>query len=309
MAILTLYFHISLYLIERHMPWTFDHHLHIFFPCSQRQFAQNFQLRKLCVVTRIIETTRTQAITERKCHIILSANIQDLVIRIKERILFMIVHHPRCHQRSAARDDSHLSFCHMRHKTQKETCMDREITHALLCLFLQYIQHRFDRQIFDLVMTVMKDLIHRYRTDRYSRMLDHRCSDLVQISAGTEIHDRICAILQADIDLFDLTLHIGCQCRRSDIGIDLTGRSHPDRHWYLMCMVDIRRDDASSSGNLGSQQLRVNFFYLCHMRHLFCNDALFGIIHLSSYFVICSFFQPFSSHLFILRIGVIPIES
>ncbi len=187
--------------------------------------------------------------------------------------------------------------------------MNREIAHALLCLLLQYIQHRFDRQIFDLVIAVMKDLIHRNRANRYCRMLDHCRPDLVKVSAGTEIHDRICTILQADIDLFDLTLHIGCQCRRSDIGIDLTGRNHPDRHWYLVVVIDIRRDDASSSGNLRPQQLRVYFFYLCHIRHLFGNDALFGIIHLSSYFVIRSFFQPFSSHLFILRIGVIPIES
>ncbi len=86
--------------------------------------------------------------------------------------------------------------------------MDREVAYTLLCLLLQYIQHRFDRQIFDLVIAVMKYLIHRHRTDRHRRMLDHCRPDLIQISAGTEIHDRICTILQADIDLFDLTLHI-----------------------------------------------------------------------------------------------------
>ena len=197
----------------------------------------------------------------------------------------------------------------MRHKTQQKTGMDRKIAHTLLRLFLQHLQHRIYRQIFDLVIAVMEDLIHRYCSDRYTGVCDYRFADLVEITSRTEIHDRIGSILQADIDFFDLSLYIRSQCGRADIGIDLAGRDHTDRHRYLMFVIYICRYDTSPSGNLRSQQFRVDLFDTGYILHLFCNNALFGIIHLSSYFIIFTLFQPFFSHLSILRLGVIPTQS
>ena len=97
-AIFALQFHISLYLIERHMPRAFDHHLDIFFPGSECQFAQNFQFGKLRIVTGIVEASRSETVAQRKGNIIFAADIEDLVIGVIERVLFMVMHHPGSHQ-------------------------------------------------------------------------------------------------------------------------------------------------------------------------------------------------------------------
>ena len=82
-----LYFHICLNLIKRHMSRSLNHNLNVLFPCTFGQLAKTYKLLDLAYVCCVSQTSRTAGITKGDGHIILAADIQDLVVVFIERIL------------------------------------------------------------------------------------------------------------------------------------------------------------------------------------------------------------------------------
>jgi hypothetical protein len=61
------------------MAWTFDHNLNIILPCFPGQFAERFQFGKLGGITRVRETPRPQAITQRKADVVFLKNFAQVI--------------------------------------------------------------------------------------------------------------------------------------------------------------------------------------------------------------------------------------
>ena len=53
-ALLHLLLHVELDLIERHMAWTFHHHLHIVLPGAAGEFTQGMQFSQLSSIRSIV---------------------------------------------------------------------------------------------------------------------------------------------------------------------------------------------------------------------------------------------------------------
>ncbi|MNN55766.1 hypothetical protein D3C81_1706570 [compost metagenome] len=63
-TILLFQLHVAFDLVHRYVTRSFDHHLYIFLPRFERQFAQHFQLAQLRRIARIIETSGAQTVAE-----------------------------------------------------------------------------------------------------------------------------------------------------------------------------------------------------------------------------------------------------
>ena len=59
-----LHFDVHAHGVERNMARSFDHHLHVVFPCALGKLAQSHQFGKLCRIVRIGKRSRTKSITQ-----------------------------------------------------------------------------------------------------------------------------------------------------------------------------------------------------------------------------------------------------
>ena len=89
-AMFQLQIHILLNHLHRDMSRSLNHDLAIVFPSDLRKFTERLQLRKLCLIVRISDRTRTQSITERERDIVGTHNFTDFrEMRVEETLLMM----------------------------------------------------------------------------------------------------------------------------------------------------------------------------------------------------------------------------
>ena len=105
-----LHLHVGGDLIQGHMAGALHHHLHIVRPCALGQLAQTHQLLDLAHVGGVSQTAGTAGIAQRDGHIVLGADLADLVKVLVEGVLVAGHAHPRKHQRTAAAHDVHLAL-------------------------------------------------------------------------------------------------------------------------------------------------------------------------------------------------------
>ena len=136
-----LQFHVVFNLIERNMTWSFDHHLNTFSPSSFSQFANRFQLCQLCAVGCIGQTTGTQTIANRKCHVVFTHHIADSFPSRVHQILTVVHQHPLRKQTSTATDNSNQTLANQRQMFLQNSCVNREIINTLLRLMRERLHH------------------------------------------------------------------------------------------------------------------------------------------------------------------------
>ena len=190
-AALQLLVHIFLDELHRHMPWTFDHALHVMLPGDSGQLTKGFQLTELRCIVGVGDRTGTQAITQRKGHIIGLHDLADIVeVGIKE-VFLMMCQAPFGHNGAATRHYSGHPFSRHRHITQQHSSMNGEVVHALLGLLNQGIAKNFPRQVLGDSIYFLQRLIDGDRTDGHRGVADDPLTGLVNIFTRGQIHHRI----------------------------------------------------------------------------------------------------------------------
>ena len=92
------------------MSRSLNHNLNVLFPCTFGQLAKTYKLLDLAYVCCVSQTSRTAGISKGDGHIILAADIQDLVVVFIERILLTGHAHPCKYKRSSSGNDIHFSL-------------------------------------------------------------------------------------------------------------------------------------------------------------------------------------------------------
>ena len=102
--------HIRLDLVKGHMSGAFDHDLDVLCPSPFCKLAKAHQLLYLANITCICEAARTAGITQGDGHIILTADVKDLV-KVLIKGVFLPGHaHPGKDQRAATGYDIHFAL-------------------------------------------------------------------------------------------------------------------------------------------------------------------------------------------------------
>ena len=83
--------------MHRHMPWAFNHHLHVVFPGDFGQLAQRMQFGELRFVVGILNRTRAQAVTERERDVVGGADFTNFAEMFKQEVFFVMREAPFRH--------------------------------------------------------------------------------------------------------------------------------------------------------------------------------------------------------------------
>ncbi len=102
-----------------------------------------------------------------------------------------------------------------------------------------------------------------HRTGGYNRPPNRR-----NIAAGTQIHDRISASINGDVQLFQLGIDIAVVGGGTDIGIDLGSQPLPDTTGCEIGVPDIGGNDDCAAGHTLPDEFGLHPLSLGHRLHL-----------------------------------------
>ena len=217
-----------------------------------------------------------------------------------QEVFLVMKLHPFGHDRSASGYDPRQASRRQLHMLAQQTCVDREIIHALFRLLDQRIPIDLPRKVLYLTIHLLQGLINRNRTHRNRAVTDNPLARLMDMIAGREIHQRVAAPFTTPYRLLDLLVDTGGKSGVTDIGIDLYQELLTDNHRLGFRVIDIRRDDRATGGDfladelrrdirLQSQSLDLLVLTNRHVLHFRSDNTLLRVIHLGD---ILTLFSP-----------------
>jgi hypothetical protein len=135
------------------------------------ELAEHFQLGELRFVAGVGQAAGTQAVAERKAHVVLLENLADGVEILVEEILLLVEAHPLRHDGAAAADDAGDAVAHQRQKFAQHAGVDGHVIDALLGLLFDHFEHHRWRS--GLRAAHARDrLVNRHGADGHGRGVD-----------------------------------------------------------------------------------------------------------------------------------------
>ena len=259
---------VHLELVERDVSGSFDHHLHALLPGPQGQFAQRLQLRELRGVRGVRETAGPQAVAETQGDIVLGGDLQDVVVALEQRILPPVVHHPLGQQASAPAHDARDAVLNQGKVLEQHPAVDGHVVDALAGLVLDRREEIVGGQRRHLA--VGDRLIDRHGTDRHRARGENRFAGLIDQPARAQVHHRIGAPADRELELRDFLSQTGGRGRVADVGVDLHPGDASDRHRVQAPFEvhPIGRDDQPAGRDPVANRPHVERLALGHSLHL-----------------------------------------
>src|ERR1700722_2923139 len=259
-AFAKLLLHIDLDLVHRHMTRALDHHLATLVPRDLGQFAERLQFRELRTVVGVGDRARAQAVAERERDIILAHDVADLVKLLVKKALAVAREAPARHDRAAARDNSGYALRCQRHIGQAHAGVDGEIIDALLGLLDQRVLEHLPVELQRIAANLLQRLVDRHRADRDRRVAQNPGADVMDITAGRKVHNRVGAPADRPRHFLDFLGDARAHRRIADVGVDLDQEIAADLHRLEFEVIDVGGDDRAPSGHFIAHEFRRDEF-------------------------------------------------
>jgi len=133
--------------------------------------------------------------------------------------------------------------------------VDREEVHALSRLLAAGGDDVLGGELFDGL--VDDHLIDWDGPERGRAVLDEVASAAVDMTAGGQVHNRVGAVLQGDVEFGQLAGFVGVERRGADVGVDLGGDGPADGDGLEATFEvnDVGRDDHAAGGDLVADEI------------------------------------------------------
>ena len=283
------------------MSRSLNHNLNVLFPCTFGQLAKTYKLLDLAYVCCVSQTSRTAGITKGDGHIILAADIQDLVVVFIERILLTGHAHPCKYKRSSSGNDIHFSLvitdlidglsCDSTVKSYK--------VNTILCMESDYIDKIFSCQRIKISLIVDNGIINRNGSDHCRTLGCQLASERNGISVGRKIHDSMGAHVYSFHYFLHLYIVVLAVSGYPKVYIDL-GAEHGTYALRIDTFVIFICTDRHLTGGYQRKQfLCCHAFLLSYDLKLRCDDAFTGCLHLCT---VISHVKKISFHKFFVFI-------
>ena len=291
MAMVELTLHVLLDFLQWHVTRTLDESLHVLVPCASDKFAHRVEFGKLCLVVGISDTTRTQAIAQGQCHVILSHDVADVVEVLVEETFLVMVETPLAHDATSTAHDATETLVGEMHVVTTDASMDGEVIDSLLTLFDECVTIYLPTEVFHLSVHLFQGLVDRHGS-YWNRTVAHNpFTSLVDVVACGEIHQRVAAPFARPYRLIHFLLDAGGGGRVADVGIDFHQEVASDNHRLALRVIDVGWQNGTSSCNLithvfrsdvglDAQLLAVHVLTDGNVFHLRSYDACLGVCHL-----------------------------
>ena len=241
-------------LVERHVAGAFDHDLNVVLPGFVGEFAERLEFGELRLVAGVGDAAGAKAVAERIGDVVLLQDLGDVVEALVEEVLFVVVGHPLRQDGAAAADDAGDALGDHRQVLDEDAGVDGHVVDALLRLLFDDFEHEVGGEVFD-ALHARDRLVDRHGADGHGRVAEDGFADLVDVAAGGEIHDGVCAVVDGGVQLLEFGLDVGGDGGVADIGVDLALRLDADGHGLEFRVVDVGRDDHASGGDFVADEL------------------------------------------------------
>ena len=277
--------HVRLDLVVRHVARSLDHDLDAALPGAVHELAERDELRELAAVRRVGRAAGAHAVAEADGHIVLLADVEDVVIVLVERVLHLVVQHPARDEGAAAAHDVHDAAlaAHALDGAARDAAVKRHEVRAVFCLLLDRLEDVVIRHLDDgavLADGAHRRLIERHRADHDRRMLDDALARDVDVVARREVHDGISAAAHGLIELLELRLDVRERARRADVRVDLDAQALADAARAQVLVVDVGADGNRAVCHALADGLNGDTLLLCYDLHRIGDAALTGLLHL-----------------------------
>src|SRR5262249_41424846 len=157
---------------------------------------------------------------------------------------------------AATAHDAGDAPCGERDVLQTHAGVDGEIVDTLLALFNERVAEDLPVQLVRIAADFFEGLIDRDRADRNRRVANDPLGDVVDVAAGGEVHDRVCAPADGPDHLLDFLFDGGGDRAVADVGVDLHQEVTADDDRLQLRVVDVGRDDGAAARDLLTHELR-----------------------------------------------------
>ena len=162
-----LHLHVSLNLIHRHVSRTLNHHLNILLPRALCKLTESYELLNLAYIAAVCKAARAAGVAERDSYIILTADVQNLIVVLIERILLPCHAHPCKNKRTSTRYYVHLPlvFSDLIDGLSRNAAMQRNEINSILCVKSDYVDEIFCTKSGEISLIVYDAVIYRHCSD------------------------------------------------------------------------------------------------------------------------------------------------
>ena len=180
-ALLHLFLHVELDLIERHMSGALHHHLNIVLPGTTGEIAQRVEFCKLSCIGSIVRAAGTQRISQGERAVVTLEDLADVIKSGVKRILTVVIEHPLSQDPAATADDAGDASLHLGQVLNQQTRVDGLVINALLAVLLDDVEKIVLIQLFNRTMDALQRLVHGNRADGHGRCINDRLAHLIEI--------------------------------------------------------------------------------------------------------------------------------
>ena len=222
-----LHLHVGGDLIQGHMAGAFYHHLHIVRPCALGQLAQTHQFLDLAHVGGVGQTAGTAGVAQRDGHVMLGADLADLVKVLVEGVLVAGHAHPRKHQRTAAAHDVHLALvlADLLDGLAGDAAVQGNKVHTVLCVQTHHIDEVLCGQLSQIALVVDDRIVHRHSADHHRALVGQLLAEGLGVAVAGQIHNGFCAHVHGTHHLLHLNVIVLAVAGDAKVHVDL-GAQH-----------------------------------------------------------------------------------
>ena len=287
-----LHLHVGGDLIQGHMAGTLHHYLHVVRPCTLGQLAQTHQFLDLAHIGGVSQTAGTAGIAQRDGHIMLGADLADLVKVLVEGVLVAGHAHPRKHQRAAAAHDVHLALvlADLLDGLAGNAAVQGDKVHAVLCVQAHHIDEVLCSQLSQIPLVVDDRIIHRHSADHHRALVGQLLAEGLGVAVAGQIHNGFCAHVHGAHHLLHLNVVVLAVAGDAKVHVDLGAQHGANALGIQALVVLVGGDGYLALGDPLADLLGGAVFLFGYDLHLRGDDALAGGIHLGgiSLHTLCS---------------------
>ena len=275
-----LHFDVHAHGVERNVPRSLDHHLHVMLPCALSELAKRHKFRELRRVVGIGQRARTQTVAKRERHIVLGEDLAKLVeMRVQEAFLMML-QAPFGHDRTATGNDARHAVGGQRHETKQHARMDGHVVYALLALLDHGVAEQLPAQLGSIILHLFERLVHWHGANRNGGVAQDPFAGGVDVVAGGQVHHGVGAPLGGPRELLHFLVDGGGHSGIAHVGVELGEELRADDHRLGFRMVDVAWHHGTARGQFGTHQLHVAMLAFGHIAHFRRDDVVARVPHL-----------------------------
>ena len=255
------------------MARSLDHGLAAQVAADLGQFAVDDHLGHLGPVVAVVDRPGADAVAKRQHRIILLHQCADPVELLVERILAVVVLHPRHHEGPAFGDQAAVTEALLAQPFDREAvdaAVNRHERDAVAKLAFDDLKQVFIIEQIRVALAPRrfgKGLVEGHGTDREAAAGQDLAPYPVEIAAGGQLHQRVRPLLFRHLRLRQFKADIADVGRGADRGVDLGAQAAADSH-RLLAAVRVAGDDDMTVGHRLADDLGWKILARRHLLHL-----------------------------------------